>query len=1509
MPDRSLEELFGEKTPTKKAPVKKERSLEELFGEPVGGGTGTLVAPEAGPGPAPGGSNPFFNPLGQRPLTRDFGVGGPFEVTPPGKFGFRPRGVIDERPVVGGERIPFSDPFSGAPFPEDEISKEPTDPNALSKFFKSLPLGLAGAGVVEPPKGILENEPTADVVLKTLENGREITADLVLEAVTRARLRDQQRRFEERGFGPVTKGFKRAGESPLAEFGVNLGEADLSGTSIVKHMYLEFVGALGQVEGNLQFTKWAGARGLATGAGGFARGATFPFSLLAPDPEGLEQKGGELFPTLNLAGMLKGFGRNVPVHQFGKKVSKLLGTGETTAGLATRAAANAGIFTVGSLGVETLADLAQGKPFSTEVLKERFGEEMFEFLLFFAADYGQEVGKRRTREQEIQGLENLKEAAAAILPIAKGNVDISAAMNAKLLAPGGVLPPRIKALMQKAKKGKATGEDLKELGQYKEALLGPVGGLEVVEPRVGDKPERGFPKDGPKIVPPGTETFEGPKGDFEGKPVERTADDIFGTGEPVVKKAQVKPPKINLTQEQAERIVALNKQQRVKKSAPVEPAKGVTRRDFLKTTAAVAQSSSAIPKSIVDAISKSDSKTVKISARVPNMPFHIVARIGFTGRRSPKGSMDIAKALKISGGSSTVLARMFFKHLKSKDLSFKKFREGVIESINIMEQQVEDGELTIPEGQIGIAVTAMDAASGAAQLEGIISKRGDFKDFLRAESDVTDVEGNKGRLIEEIPLSEVLEGQIPVVIKHFPEIGKQVLRVFAASVDATGRIQSKIGSAAKATSRTTFPPSKLTIEAPDSPVETPAQPKPVSDVRPTSELPEGKGVEERSVKVFHGGEIVGGEIDPRFLGQGEGLAILGPGLYVSTNAHEAKKFFKHSRSEVLTEGNVDITNFLEVSKKIPEHLKEPLRKAAKAAGVEVGKDGFPSSERYSQLNDGRWPIGPIVKKVGKDSARKILVDVGIDGMREEIIPGEFELAIFNPSVFKFAKEPTPFRPKPAEVPEGKGVEEEKVPFAANISDVADGSSSPIGPIVKKVGKDSARKILVDVGIDGMRLPIPKLPRPERSTVRGRQIVGRLRSKIAKLRYESKDKEPTQALQRRLVSLERRLEVMEKGSAQRRSALRDFQFEDSPDPTATPILIEGEPPTFLPDTPIVIEGYHGSKSEIDKFDPSKIGTTDPGFLGRGVYFYVSPKPALQHGGAVNKRLLTIDKPLDVNRMEKARPGDQSSLYSRANELYTKVFSQELERNIREERSQGLLPQPAYWYARSTALQAVMKTFGFDGAVKRGNKRSTDFPYTEVVVLEGSQISKDLPSGELASVPSIKRPLGSLKEGRPVEVPADAPSRFESFTAEDLERISETPDLEPEDVRTQRLTESQQEQVARGVPIEEVLGTDVRGKGSGAESIPGQAEILDLVAQQPAFRGEVRLRKLADSASDLSGVAVQRLMGRDTELGRAMKDLMEGVGAGEFDAVKVLGELKKPRTGVRGWKAYPAPSTYW
>lgn len=139
-------------------------------------------------------------------------------------------------------------------------------------------------------------------------------------------------------------------------------------------------------------------------------------------------------------------------------------------------------------------------------------------------------------------------------------------------------------------------------------------------------------------------------------------------------------------------------------------------------------------------------------------------------------------------------------------------------------------------------------------------------------------------------------------------------------------------------------------------------------------------------------------------GSGEGMRVLGPGIYFVTDEKLARMYCKYSQTPTsgLYEAEIDTTNFYCYGHSW--HRNANQSKLVSDRIDEIAKThGFESATAIRGISDGKMgkpPIGGIVKLLGWQEALKVLVSNGVQGALEFIQPGVVEMAVFDTSVIK-----------------------------------------------------------------------------------------------------------------------------------------------------------------------------------------------------------------------------------------------------------------------------------------------------------------------------------------------------------------------------------------------------------------------------------------------------------------------------------------------------------------------------
>jgi hypothetical protein len=135
-----------------------------------------------------------------------------------------------------------------------------------------------------------------------------------------------------------------------------------------------------------------------------------------------------------------------------------------------------------------------------------------------------------------------------------------------------------------------------------------------------------------------------------------------------------------------------------------------------------------------------------------------------------------------------------------------------------------------------------------------------------------------------------------------------------------------------------------------------------------------------------------------FSGTGEGMRVLGPGIYFATHENIALLYKKYAKEPYIYEAEIDTTNFYcfgsfwnrnAAQSKI---VHDRVEKIGSDLGIDLQKQvGFYANQK------GNPPIGNIVHKLGWQKALAVLVENKVQGAAEMIGEGAIELSVYDPS--------------------------------------------------------------------------------------------------------------------------------------------------------------------------------------------------------------------------------------------------------------------------------------------------------------------------------------------------------------------------------------------------------------------------------------------------------------------------------------------------------------------------------
>lgn len=139
----------------------------------------------------------------------------------------------------------------------------------------------------------------------------------------------------------------------------------------------------------------------------------------------------------------------------------------------------------------------------------------------------------------------------------------------------------------------------------------------------------------------------------------------------------------------------------------------------------------------------------------------------------------------------------------------------------------------------------------------------------------------------------------------------------------------------------------------------------------------------------------------KYVGSGEGMSALGPGIYFATEKFVAANYCKYARNSYMTEVLIATRGLYDAIWGIPLNLRESLHVATDALAHEMGKKRLPPGLR---LTHGPGVIGEVFRHFGAQKGREFLVDLGVTGAYENLKSDlGFEIAVYDPSIVRIVR--------------------------------------------------------------------------------------------------------------------------------------------------------------------------------------------------------------------------------------------------------------------------------------------------------------------------------------------------------------------------------------------------------------------------------------------------------------------------------------------------------------------------
>ena len=155
-----------------------------------------------------------------------------------------------------------------------------------------------------------------------------------------------------------------------------------------------------------------------------------------------------------------------------------------------------------------------------------------------------------------------------------------------------------------------------------------------------------------------------------------------------------------------------------------------------------------------------------------------------------------------------------------------------------------------------------------------------------------------------------------------------------------------------------------------------------------------------STTAYHcGGKL--SRFDLAHVGKGEGLGVLGPGIYFASTPELAGIYCKYSSEPHLYEVTLNTRGYYNSQKGTPAPQRDALLALIDQL-VEQGRlERTPSGfiRGVDSFKHGQGSIGAVIKALGVTAGRRALIDIGITGAYENI-PSGIEYVAFDMSTIK-----------------------------------------------------------------------------------------------------------------------------------------------------------------------------------------------------------------------------------------------------------------------------------------------------------------------------------------------------------------------------------------------------------------------------------------------------------------------------------------------------------------------------
>jgi hypothetical protein len=155
-----------------------------------------------------------------------------------------------------------------------------------------------------------------------------------------------------------------------------------------------------------------------------------------------------------------------------------------------------------------------------------------------------------------------------------------------------------------------------------------------------------------------------------------------------------------------------------------------------------------------------------------------------------------------------------------------------------------------------------------------------------------------------------------------------------------------------------------------------------------------------TVEAWHCGALANGHFSLDFLGSGEGINYLGPGIYFASNKKTALVYAKYVNKPFIYKCSFSADGLYDSNLGEPLHLRERIIRLNEELRKQFNKTDISPTSSFKY---GKHTIGFLHEKFGRQKAFEILKSIGINGAYEILPDGTIEYCIFDVDSIKIVE--------------------------------------------------------------------------------------------------------------------------------------------------------------------------------------------------------------------------------------------------------------------------------------------------------------------------------------------------------------------------------------------------------------------------------------------------------------------------------------------------------------------------